>query len=56
MASEVFYPESLAEFKARMELGEKGRDYYALIKDLRFPPGDPRRYDAQPDSAEAEHE
>jgi hypothetical protein len=50
--TEQYWPaESLEEFKARLDLPEPERhDYYALVKDIRYPPGDPRRYGADGDA------
>jgi hypothetical protein len=46
--SKQFYPETDAERETRLNLPteEQRMDFYSIIKDLSYPPGDVRRYGA----------
>ena len=47
MTERPAWPETLTEWEMRMDLPEPERqNYYAIIKDHFYPPGDVRRYGA----------
>jgi hypothetical protein len=48
-----FWPETINEWNLRMDLPtfEQRMDYYSIVKDMAYPPGDPRRYGVTPNDA-----